>query len=399
MWNPFRKGYCDNPSEQLRELRDVNPVHKGVNGRWIILRYDDVKRLLTDPAFKTVKFRAEVASKAKFLQDGENFDSISAVAAKWFLFFDPPQHTEIRETVAKIWNTYDIRANIEAITEECLDKIAGKKQVEIIREFAVFVPARVVCGVLGLPPEDYEMFKVWSYSFSSLFEPFATLYDLKEYNRSAEEFFEYMDRVIERKLSQPDETFISKLLTENETADRPLTRSELISVIAFLFFAGIENSVNLFGQAVFYLMANPKQARLLRECDDIVPTAVEELLRYVSPNQYTTRVAASDIEMRGQLIKKGDFIMGATVSANRDPEVFEDPESLNLLRKKNPHLSFGFGLHYCMGARLAREEISVSIPAFFKRFPGLRHDPARPMEWDKIILNRGLRSLPVILHA
>ena len=399
VWNPFREGYRENPSEQLRELRDANPVHKGVNGRWVILRYDDDKRLLTDPVFKTVKLSAELASKAKFLQSGENFDSLSAVAAKWFLFFDPPQHTEIRGTVAKIWNTYDTGADIQEITAECLYMIAGKKKVDLIREFAMFVPTRVVCRVVGLPSEDSAMFKVWSYSFNSVFEPFATLHDLREYNRSAEEFFAYMVRVIERKLIQPDNAFISKLLEENKTAGHKLNRAELISLIAFMFFTGIGTSVNFFGQAILFLAANPEQARLLMDSDEIEPTAIEELLRYVSPNQYTVRVASADVEIRGRLIKKGDFILGAIVSANRDPEVFDDPEHLNLLRKKNPHLSFGFGLHYCMGARLAREEISISIAALLKRFPDLRLDPAASPEWDKIILNRGLRSLPVILHA
>jgi len=395
VWNPFRNGYRENPSEQLRILRELNPVHKGVNGRWIILRYDDVKTLFTDPSFQTVKFSAELASKAKFLKNGQNFDAISAVAAKWFLFFDPPQHTEIRGPISRIWNTYDIVAEIEDTTEECLQLIADKDRVDIIKEFAVFVPARVVCRILGLPPADYAKFKAWSYSFNSVFEPFATLYDIQKYNRSAEEFTQYMDHVIEKKILRPDDKFVSKLIEENEKVDKPLDRSELISVISFMFFAGIETSVNLFGQAVLYLLAEPVQARLLREDDEVVPTAVEEILRFVSPNQYTTRIAATDVEMRGQAIPKGDFIMGSTASANRDPSVFEEPETLNLRRKKNPHLSFGFGLHYCMGARLARDEITISLPAFFKRFPNVRLDESKMLEWDKIVLNRGLRSLPV----
>jgi hypothetical protein len=395
VWNPFRGGYAENPSDQLRILRDVNPVHKGVNGRWIVTRYDDVKIVLTDPSFQTVKFSAELSSKAKFLDEGEDFDSIAAVAAKWFLFFDPPQHTEIRGWVSRIWNQYDLLSEIEGITEECLGLIAAKDRVELIRDFAVFVPARVVCRVLGLPPEDHEQFKLWSYSFNSVFEPFATLYDLKSYNRSADEFTQYMDRVIDQKLVRPDDYFISKLLGENERSHKPLNRSEIISVISFMFFAGIETSVNLFGQAVLYLLRDTRQAKLLIEDPEIVPTAVEEILRFVSPNQYTTRVAATNVEMRGQVISKGDFIMASTVSANRDPSIFEEAESLVLCRKKNPHLSFGFGLHYCMGARLARDEIAVSLPALFRRFPNLRLDDARPHEWDKIILNRGLKSLPV----
>ena len=165
-----------------------------------------------------------------------------------------------------------------------------------------------------------------------------------------------------------------------------------------MFFAGIETSVNLFGQSVLQLIRNPEQAEILREDDSMITNAVEELLRFVSPNQYTTRIAAEDFEIGGKFIKAGEYLMGATVSANRDPEVFAHPEELDFTRKTNPHLSFGFGSHYCLGARVAREEISVSLPALFRQFPQIALNPEKNYEWDKIILNRGLRSLPVVLH-
>ncbi len=398
IWNPFHKEYKENPHEQLRLLREHHPVHKGINGRWMILKYQDLKLLLTDPVFKTVDFSRELAAKSKFLPASENFDQIAAVSAKWFLFFDPPQHTEIRSWVAKIWNTINLQDAIKTITEESLERITGEKEIDIIRDFAVFIPSRVVCKILGLPVEDYAKFKIWSYHFNSLFEPFATLYDLLHYNQSAQEFYDYMNNILAAKKQEPDDAFIGKLLVVNETLGKPLNNSELISIIAFMFFAGIETSVNLFGQSVLQLIRNPEQARILRENDSMITNAVEELLRFVSPNQYTTRIAAEDFEIGGKLIKAGEYLMGATVSANRDPEVFVHPEELDFTRKTNPHLSFGFGSHYCLGARVAREEISVSIPALFRRFPQIALNPEKNYEWDKIILNRGLRSLPVVLH-
>ena len=398
IWNPFQQGYRENPHQQLRLLREQHPVHKGVNGRWMILQYRDVKLLLTDPVFKTVNFSCELAAKSKFLPTAGNFDQIAAIAAKWFLFFDPPQHTEIRSWVAKIWNSIPLQDAIKTITEEGLERLAAAKECDILRDFAVFVPTRVVCKILGLAVEDAAQFKTWSYHFNSLFEPFATLYDLAHYNQSAQEFYEYMNQVLAGKRQQPDEAFISKLLIVNETFEKPLHDSELISLIAFMFFAGIETSVNLFGQSVLHLIRNPEQARMLRENDALIPGAVEELLRFVSPTQYTTRIAAANTEIGGQLIKAGEFLMGATVAANRDPEVFAHPDELDFTRKTNPHLSFGFGTHYCLGARVAREEISVSLPALLRRFPHLTLHPAKSYEWDKIILNRGLRSLPVVLH-
>ena len=287
---------------------------------------------------------------------------------------------------------------IQTITEASIQRIADEKEVDIIKDFAVVIPTHVVCKILGLAIEDSEQFKTWSYHFNSLFEPFATLYDLAHYNQSAKEFYDYMNGVLTAKKQQPDEAFISKMLVVNETFEKPLNNSELISIIAFMFFAGIETSVNLFGQSVLQLIRNPEQARILREDDSMITSAVEELLRFVSPTQYTTRIAAADTEIGGQMIKAGEFLMGATAAANRDPEVFSHPDKLDFTRKTNPHLSFGFGAHYCLGARVAREEISVSIPALFRRFPQIALNPEKNFEWDKIILNRGLKSLPVVLH-
>jgi cytochrome P450 len=231
-----------------------------------------------------------------------------------------------------------------------------------------------------------------------MLEPFTSLHDFVFYNAKAKEFYEYLSEIIAIKTRNPDNAFIGKFIIANNALDKPLSHSEMISVIAFLFFAGIETSINLFGQSVLLLIENPEQARLLRENPSIAPFAVEELLRYVTPSQYTTPVVTEDLEIGGQQIKAGEFLMGATVSANHDADVFENPEKLDLARKFNPHIAFGYGLHYCLGARLAREEMTISFPALLREFPNISLDSRKKHVWDRIIINRGLKSLPVILN-
>ncbi len=397
IWNPFEAGYMENPLQQLRRLREHNPIHKGINGRWLFLKYDDVKNLLTNPIFTTVKVSQTINSKSKLLPGNVNFDKLAEISAKWMLFFEPPEHTELRSQVARIWSKYDATEIIRETVEESLALLAKMQTVDIISDFASYIPSKVVCKILGLPAEDYFKLRQWSYSFNSMLEPFTTLHDFAQYETKAREFYDYLGEIIKQKSERPDEAFISSLLEANQNFDKPLNQSEIISVISFMFFAGIETSINLFGESVLLLLKNPLQAQILREDDSIAANAVEELLRFVSPSQYTTRVLSEDLEIRGQKIKAGEFVMGATVSANHDEDIFENAAQLNLKRAKNPHLSFGFGLHYCLGARLARLETLHSLPALIKRFPAMRLNPNQKYQWDKIIINRGLKTLPVVL--
>jgi cytochrome P450 len=202
---------------------------------------------------------------------------------------------------------------------------------------------------------------------------------------------------MEAKRNKPDDSFISGMMQENESCDEPLTHNELISVFILVFFAGIETSVYLIAQGLYYLMLDEKSMAWFRENPGLSGKAVEELIRFSSPSQYAPRVAATDILVQDQLIKKGDKVMGCIASANRDPRVFENPDSLMLNRQKNPHLGFGFGMHHCIGAKLAREEMNLLFPALLSAFHTIQFHPAKKHVWDTMIINRGLHSLPAQL--
>lgn len=398
IWNPFQKGYMENPFEQMRLLREQNPVHKGINGRWMLFKYEDVKKMFTNPVFKTLKISEMVSSKNFLLNEGENLNKLTAMTSKWLLFLDPPIHTELRSMVAKIWNSFDMKAEIEEIVESTLSMIETKKELDIVEDFAVVIPSKLICKILGFPIADYSKLRNWTLYFNRVLEPFESIHKLKLYNKKAEEFYDYLEKIIIKKMNKPADDFISKLIKTNQNSDNVLLQREIISVISVMFFAGIETSVNTFGQSILQLINHPTQAERWREDDSITPRAVDELIRFISPAQLTTRVASENIEIHGNLIKKGEIVMGAMAAANRDPEVFENPEVMDFEREKNPHLGFGYGLHFCLGSRLAKEEIGISIPALLRKFPKIKLHPNLKYEWDTIIVNRGLKSLPVILN-
>jgi len=397
VWNPFREGYIDNPHKQLSFLREQNPVHKGINGRWMFFKYEDVKFMLLNPAFETIKLHEQISSKNQFLDEPKNLNRLSTATSKWLFFVDPPEHPPVRQLVLKLWNQYNVRNYIEQVVEETIENIASKKNVEIVSDFAVLIPIRIICKILGVPVEDYRQLRQWAYNFARTLELFESLNKLLLYDKSAQEFYEYMEKIVDDKKHNPDDSFISNFLVGNQTLEKPLGGEQLVSVFIILFFAGIETSIYLIGQSVLHLIQNPAQTQMLRDDLSLTQRAVEELIRFSSPLQYTPRIVTEDVEIRKQVIKSGETIMGCVASANRDPETFKNPEELDFTRKSNPHLSFGHGLHHCIGAKLAREEMNALLPAFVKRFSKIELDGMKPFQWDTIITNRGLKQLHVVL--
>jgi cytochrome P450 len=397
IWNPFQIGYMENPYLQFNTLREHNPVHKGINGRWMLFRYDDVKLMFTNPNFKTLKISEMVNSKSFLLKETETLEKLTAMTSKWLLFLDPPIHAELRVLVAKVWNSFDMSAEISKIVDGVLADLETRNEADIVNDFAVAIPSKLICRILGFPMEDYGRLRNWTLYFNRVLEPFESIHKLKIYNQKAEEFYDYLEIEIAKKMKTPEDDFISKLISSNQELDKPLSLSDLISIISVMFFAGIETSVNLFGQSILHFLRNPDQARFWRENDYVTPRAVDELVRFISPAQLTTRVLTEDIEIRGCLLRKGEIVMGSMAAANRDPDVFENPDDFEFFREKNPHMGFGYGLHFCLGARLAKEEMGISIPALLRKFPEMRLHPERNYQWDTIVVNRGLKELPVLL--
>lgn len=397
VWNPFRKGYLENPSEQFGLLRECNPVHKGINGRWLVFKYKDVKFILLNPTFKTIKLHEQISSKNQFLDEPKNLDRLSRASSKWLFFMNAPEHPVVRQLVVKLWNQYKVQNYINQVVEESAENIASKCSVDIVADFANNIPIKIICKILGLPIENCRQLKQWAHNFAKTVELFESLDKLLLYNKSAGEFYDFVKKNVEDKRRNPDDSFISNFLISNQALENPLNFEQSVSVFIILFFAGIETSIYLIGQSVLHLIQNPAQLQLLRDDLSLTQQAVEELIRFSSPTQYTTRIATDDMEFREQIIKSGDIAIGCIASANRDPEIFENPEALDFTRKSNPHLSFGHGLHHCIGAKLARDEMNTLLPALTRRFSKIEFEGENSFQWHTSIINRGLKKLHVVL--
>ena len=397
IWNPFKKGYLDDPYPIFSVFREQNPVHQGINKHWMLFKHEDVKFILSDPVFETPTVSELVELANAHLDGARNLNKLAEISSKWLLFLDPPEHTEIRGLVYKAWRVFDMEASVLEIVDATLNRMESRREVDMALEFGGRIPLLVVCRLLGLPDNDLEKLRDWSVALGQVLEQFETIEKLVACNERAKDVFGYIEDCIVAKTKSPQNDLISKLIEENEKLAEPLERSALISVIILFVLAGTETLSSFLGSCVGVLVKHPEQRDLWLNDDSITQRAIDELLRYISPAQFITRVPSRDVEIRGKHIPKGSMIMGCLASANRDSDVFDDPDGLDLTRNPNPHLGFGGGIHYCLGATLAKTEIRIAIPAIFERFPELHLDPNRDAEYMRRFNIRGLSSLPVIL--
>ena len=381
----------------LKDLRTTAPLYRFEmpNGKhaWMVTRYDDVLAIIKDPRIvKDIRRVLPPESAANFVSPS---DALSMLRFH-MLSSDPPDHTRLRRLVSKVFTPRmieQLRPRIQHITDELLDQVQSQGQMDLIGNFAFPLPITVICEMLGVPVEDRLKVRVWSNAFldrSGLLQ--ADTEELPELG----EFVRYLQALMKEKRERPDDRLVSQLVRLEEAGDK-LSENELISMIWLLLVAGHETTVNLIGNGVFELLQHPDQWRKLQADPSLVATAVEELLRYTSPVMVGTgRWASEDIEMHGTVIAKGDMVWISLMAANTDPEHFSAPEELDITREENEHLAFGKGIHYCLGAPLARLEGQIALDTLLRRLPDL-HLKVQPEElrWRPGLLLHGLQELPV----
>ena len=352
----------------------------------------DVQAILRDTRFGRDAFR-EAATKA--LGEGPLSDSY----ALWFLFMDPPNHTRLRGLVSKAFTprTVDqLRPAIAAVVEELLDRQADRPSFDLVNAYAYQVPVLVICDLLGVPTEDRGRFGAWSAALARGLDNL-TLADsefIMQGNAAAAGLTDYFRQLIARRRHQPGADLLSGLIAAEQAGDR-LSEDELLATCVLLFFAGHETTVNLIGNGVLALLRHPGELKRLRDDPSLIGNAVEELLRYDSTVQRTGRIATEDFSLRGRAYKKGDRVTLLVGAANRDPRQFTEPDRLDVKRENaGQHLSFAAGIHYCVGAPLARLEAQIAIATLLKRAPALRVLDDKP-KWRSTFVLRGLRSLEV----
>jgi len=399
---PLRSaGALENPFAIYALLRSVRPVMRmpieGWTGPgvWFLTRYDDVHTALRDPRFSVERLRAPILR--------ENLERLPAFirqtaqgGIRSMLTMDPPDHTRVRKLVNKAFTPRRIaalRSRIEAIVDELLAPVVRAGRMDVIDALAAPLPAIVIAELLGVPREHHRRFKAWAAEIvATVGQPTV---DARPPATSPAfgQLFAYLGDVIAARRREPRDDLISAMVLAQEEHDA-LSDGELLATSNLLLIAGHETTTNLIGNGLLALLREPQELARLRGDMALLPTAIEELLRYDGPVQSTVRVVTEDVDLGGHVLEAGSLVLVGIGAANHDPAVFADPDRLDVGREPNPHLAFGFGPHFCLGAPLARLEGEVALRALLERFPNLRCEVDVPAYRPNPVL-RGLVSLPV----
>lgn len=386
----FTQAFTQNPYPAYAKLRQMDPIHQvrfpdGQRG-WLVTSYDEAMEVLKDQRF--------IKDFSKLY--GSSMDQMS-VFTQNMLFSDPPDHKRLRGLAQKAFTPKLIagmRNRIQEITDSLLDELEGRKEINLIDDFAFPLPIIVICEILGVPAEDRDKFRTWS---NSLIEGTSGETGVSVYQHM-NQFIEYLGNWFAQVKEHPGDDLISKLIIAEEQGDR-LTEKELFGVVSLLIIAGHETTVNLIGNTVLALLDYPEQQQMLREQPGLVPQALEESLRFNGPVEFSTsRWTGEDLDFNGKRMHRGDLVVVSLNAANHDPEKWTDPEVFDIQREKSPHLAFGTGIHFCLGAPLARLEGEIAISSLLRRFPEmhLRID-ANELEWRPGMIVRGVKEIPLTI--
>jgi cytochrome P450 PksS len=389
------------PFPIYRRLREESPVHrvKLPNGQsaWLVTRYDDVVRVLTDDRFAKDAFR--VLSKDQLEASPwltKLLTPLLMPLARHMLNRDPPDHTRLRALVQQAFSprlVEGMRGRIQTLAEELLNRAKSRGRMDLIADYALPIPTTVIAEMLGVPIRDRHKFHRWS---SALLLAGASRFGLLWAMPSALRFMRYIRQLIKIRRADLRDDLISALITAKEASER-LNDDELLSMILLLIVAGHETTVNLIASGMLALLQHPDQLERLRNDPALIRPAVEELLRFTAPVETATeRFATEDMEVAGVKIAHGDLVLAAIASANRDERQFQNPDALDIAREPNRHLAFGQGIHFCLGASLARLEGQLAINALLAGTHDLRLavDPAK-LRWRSGLVLRGLTALPI----
>jgi cytochrome P450 len=382
-------GLLEHPYDAYRRLRGTAPVHRiaGPDGTpaWIVTRYDDVRAALADPRLSLDKRYATAGTYKGF--------SLPPALDANLLNMDPPDHTRIRRLVGRAFTPRRIerlRGPIRRTADRLLDALGSHGTTDLIASYAAPLPITVICDLLGIPDEHRLDFRAWTDTLVAP-DPAAGPAAAKEAVVAMLGFF---TRLLADKRREPADDLLSDLIAVRDEGDR-LSEDELMSLAFLILFAGYENTVQLIGNAVLALFQHPEQLEALREDPARLPAAVEEFLRYEGPALLAIRrFPVEDVTIGGVTVPAGETVWVSPSAANRDPDRFPDPDRLDLARDASGHLALGHGIHYCLGAPLARAETEIALAALLERFPDLALVEPTP-RWRNSLRARGLLALQV----
>ncbi|MCW5730765.1 MAG: cytochrome P450 [Alphaproteobacteria bacterium] len=402
-FDPKLPSVIQDPYPLLHALMEQDPVHYSRRlGGWVLTRYEHVRNGLRDPRLSADRIRPFI----EHLPPAERarLEGLGHHLGLWAVFNDPPKHTRLRGLMNKAFTSRAIASlapRVGEIVDELLDGLMDREEADILAEFAYPLPATVIAEMLGVPRSDVHLLKKWSDELKSFVGGARATPD--KYDRAAQgiaEMTDYFARFIEERRRRPGEDVTSALLAA-ETRGDFLSVDELVATCVLLLFAGHETTTNLIANGLLALMRHPDQFEALRrglQDAALVESAVEEMLRYDGPSLSSVRVVAEDFELEGARLRQGERVFLMNAAANRDPRVFPEPDRFDIRRPDNRHLTFGFGLHFCVGAPLARLEGAVAFPRLLSRFRDFELAVAEP-NWSDDIIFRAMTALPVRYRA
>jgi cytochrome P450 len=396
--NLLRPEVRADPYPLYHEFRTRDPVYwDGENDFWVLTRYADITSVLRDDRFSKAQGMTAGLDRLP-VEERKQADPVFSVFRKQMLYADPPHHTELRGLVNKAFTPRVVRGmkpHIQELTDKLLDEVQESGRMDIISDLAYPLPLTVIMEMLGLPIEDRPLWKKWS---DDLFATLGVVRHTPELYEHAHESVDEMTVHIcdLRQVLQenPRDNLLSAFVTVVEQ-DRKLSDDELVANSILLLGAGHETTTNLIGNGLLSLMRNPEQLQALKEDPSLIANAVEEFLRYDNPVQIVWRVAKEDIEIGDKTIKKGEFVNLLVGAANRDPARFPHPDRLDIQRDTHGHVGFGLGIHFCLGAPLARLEGQIAIETVLRRLPDMQLE-TKELEWHESPTFRGVRSLQVV---
>ncbi|WP_431204667.1 cytochrome P450 [Bradyrhizobium betae] len=395
LFNPLSPDFIRDPYPHYDRLRTLDPIHVTPFGQFVASRHADVSLVMRDKRFGKDFVERSKRRYSPAIMDEPVFRSMS----HWMLQADPPDHTRLRGLVVKAFTARrveDMRPRIQAIVDQAIDAVIDRGHMDLIEDFAFRLPVTIICDMLGIPEDHREVFYKSSRDGGRLLDPVPlSKEEIAKGNAGNMMAQMYFQQLFELRRKNPRDDLITQLVQAEEDGNK-LSNEELTANIILLFGAGHETTVNLIGNGLLALHRNPDQLALLKARPELMVNAIEEFLRYDSSVQMTGRVALEDIDdLGGKKIPKGETVLCLLGSANRDPAVYPDhPDRLDVVRQNVRPLSFGGGIHFCLGAQLARIEAEIAIATLLRRLPDLRIDDVENPKWRSTFVLRGLTELP-----
>lgn len=381
--------FIDNPYPFYDEMRSMRPLYKLDSfpyPGWYVTGYEEAKKVLLDTRFKN-RIPLPLTSK--------KYERLKEIQNHMMLFKNELGHRRLRGLASAAFvpsKLKHIRYYIEETAHDLLNQAGQKNKMDVVSDYAFPLASLVIAKMIGVPVEERQLFREWSASLIRTIDFTRTRHILASGDETIGVLLDYFQRLINKKKRAPKDDLISMFVKQ----DSQLSEKELLATCILLMIAGHETTVNLISNTVLVLLNHPVQYKALQENPALIETAIEEVLRYESPTQMTARVASEDISMGESIVQKGDHVYVLLGAANRDPEKFTKADVFDMTRQPNPHLAFGHGVHFCIGASLARMEAQIAIQILLQRMPGLQLADSKP-RWRKLIGFRSLSELPVIL--